>query len=341
MRAPIDPPDEGAATRRRLPAGGAGLRPPTEPSPGGRRVSSADAAALAGRLSATSVVRAGEPLARRTTLRVGGRADLYVEPATERDLGIVVIFCRKRNLPLMIIGRGSNLLVRDGGVRGLVVALTQPAFGRIEVHAGALRCGAGARLKAVASAALRHGLGGLEFLEGIPGTVGGALRMNAGAMGSWTFDVVETVRFMDRNGEVCERLARELPVEYRRCPFFERAIALEAVFRSKPATPEAVRQRMDEFSQRRWAAQPREPSAGCMFKNPSLVPAGKLIDDLGLKGLRVGGAVVSEAHANFIFSEEGATARDVLALTGIIRERVWRERGIALELEVQVVGEDE
>jgi UDP-N-acetylenolpyruvoylglucosamine reductase len=288
-----------------------------------------------------SVVRPDEPLGRRTTLRVGGHADLYVEPASEADLKAVVVFCQEHGLPLLVLGRGSNLLVRDGGVRGLVVALAQPVFCGIEVRGALLDCGAGARLKEVAAVALQHGLGGLEFLEGIPGSVGGALRMNAGAMGFRAGDVVETVRVMDRSGGVSERAASTLPFVYRGCPFFAETIALRAVWRGQPAPPHEIRSRLAEFSGRRWASQPREPSAGCLFKNPAEAPAGKLIDALGLKGLRVGGATISEVHANFLVTEQGATAHDVLELAGIVRERVRRERGIALELEVQVVGEDD
>lgn len=319
------------------PTDGVAAAPLLEPS---GRLGVELAAALAGRLSTDAVVRAHEPLARRTTLRVGGPADLYVEPAHEEDLAAVIAFCNEQALTWFVLGRGSNLLVRDGGYRGVVLSLAQPAFGRIVREGNHLRCGAGARLKSVAVEARRHGLAGCEFLEGIPGSVGGALRMNAGAMGAWMFGVLEAVRFMDRHGQVWERPAADIPVAYRHCPFLVDQIALGAVLRGEPASPEAIRTRMEAFSQRRWETQPPQPSAGCMFKNPPAIPAGKLIDQLGLKGERVGGAVVSMVHGNFIVNEGHATASDVLALIERIRERARVERGIELETEVEILGED-
>ena len=180
---------------------------------------------------------------------------------------------------------------------------------------------------------------GLEFLEGIPGSIGGALRMNAGAMGAWFFEVVETIRFMDFSGQVHERKASEVYVEYRGCPLFKTHIALAAVLKGESAPQDAIAQRMNSFSQKRWASQPAAPSAGCIFKNPSSIPAGKLIDELGLKGTRVGGAVVSDVHGNFIVNDGHATAGDVLRLIDLIKQRAKAGRGIELETEVQVVGE--
>ncbi len=304
------------------------------------RAKAAPAGELAARLSAASVVRADEPLAGRTTLRVGGPADVYVEPADEADLAAGLAFCRERGLRWLLLGRGSNLLVRDGGFRGVVICLAQASFARVAVNGTTLAAGAGARLKTVAVEARRHGLGGLEFLEGIPGSVGGALRMNAGAMNAWTFEVLERVRFMAPDGAVHERPAAALPARYRGCPLFTDHVALEAVFRGRPADEAAIRQTMETFNRKRWESQPPQPSAGCMFKNPAAMPAGRLIDQLGLKGARVGGAMVSDVHANFIVNEGGATAGDVLALITRIRERVRSERGIELETEVEIVGED-
>ena len=294
---------------------------------------------LAGQLSPQAVLRRNEPLARRTTLRVGGPADVYVEPASEPELAAVVRFCRARNLPLFVLGRGSNLLVRDGGFRGVVVCLAQPAFSRIEAAGEHLRCGAGAKLKAVAVEAKRRGLSGLEFLEGIPGSVGGALRMNAGAMGGAMFEVVRRVRMMTLDGSIEERVPSELKVHYRRCATLENHIALGAVLEGKPGELEAIEQRMHEFNRKRWSSQPAAPSAGCIFKNPPAVPAGKLIDELGLKGTRVGGARVSMEHGNFLVTDATATARDVLELIELIRQHARSERGIELETEVEIVGE--
>jgi UDP-N-acetylenolpyruvoylglucosamine reductase len=290
-------------------------------------------------LSSAAVVRPDEPLARHTTLRVGGPADIYVEPATEEDLAAVLAYCHERNRSFFVLGRGSNLLVKDGGFRGVVVCLVHPNFSRIEAAGQRLRCGAGAKLKAVAVEARRNGLAGLEFLEGIPGSVGGALRMNAGAMGGAMFDIVESVRLMSFEGKVHEQAARELTTAYRSCPAFKTHIALAAVMCGQPGSREAIEQRMNDYSRKRWKSQPAAPSAGCMFKNPPSIPAGKLIDELGLKGMRAGGALVSAEHGNFIVTDGNATARDILELIEIIRQRVRAERGLELETEVEIVGE--
>lgn len=297
-------------------------------------------AQLAGKVSPASVLRTDEPLAKRTTLRVGGRADFYVEPASEADLAQVLQFCAAQSVPFMILGRGSNLLIRDGGLRGVVISLGHPHFSRIEVQGAQLICGAGARLKLAAVEARRHGLAGLEFLEGIPGSIGGALRMNAGAMGSWMFEAVESIRFMDYSGKVHERKASEVYVEYRGCPLFKDHIALGAVLKGQAASPEVIAERMNRFSAKRWESQPAAPSAGCIFKNPLTIPAGKLIDELGLKGTRVGGASVSEVHGNFIINQGEATARDVLNLIEIIKQRAKSARGIELETEVEILGDE-
>lgn len=290
-------------------------------------------------VSPHTIIRRNEPLARRTTLRVGGPADFFVEPGSESDLAEVVRLCAERRLPFLVLGRGSNLLVRDGGIRGVVISLSQPHFSRIEVSAPRLRCGAGARLKAVAMEAKRHELTGFEFLEGIPGSVGGGLRMNAGAMGNEMFEVVESVRVMDFAGAVRECGAKEMDVSYRVCSTLERLIALEAVLAGRPGRRELIERRMHEYSQRRWGSQPASPSAGCIFKNPLTVPAGRLIEELGLKGARVGGAWVSAEHGNFIVNDGNATARDILELIDLIRRRARAERGIDLETEVRILGE--
>ena len=297
------------------------------------------ASALSLLLPPSSVLRQHEPLAKRTTLRVGGPADVYVEPASEAGLAATLRFCGEQGLPFFVLGRGSNLLVRDGGFRGVVICLAHPEFSRIEVAGGRLRCGAGAKLKAVAGEAKRHDLAGLEFLEGIPGSVGGALRMNAGAMGGWVFDVVESVRGMDFSGQVQEWNRADVVVEYRGCPLFRRHLALGAVLRGQPGDRAEIERRMGEFSRKRWASQPAAPSAGCIFKNPAAIAAGQLIDELGLKGARVGGAMVSLEHGNFLVTDGTATAADVLALIEIIRAKARSERGIELETEVEIIGE--
>jgi len=297
------------------------------------------AAELARQLSPQTVIRPHLPLSKRTTLRVGGPADLYIEPTCEEDLARLLQFCAERKLPFFVLGRGSNLLVRDGGFRGAVISLAQPEFSRLEIRETRLHCGAGARLKTVAVEAKRHGVAGFEFLVGIPGSVGGALRMNAGAMNSATFDFVESVRLMDFNGEVQERTRREIEVQYRNSPTLRMHIALSAILQGRSESPEAIAKRMMEFSQKRWDSQPAAPSAGCIFKNPTSIPAGKLIDELGLKGTRVGGAFVSAEHGNFILNDGTATAQQVFELIDLIKQRARAERGIELETEVEIMGE--
>jgi UDP-N-acetylmuramate--alanine ligase len=290
-------------------------------------------------LSPETVVREDEPLAKRTTLRVGGNADFFVEPANENDLSATLRLCAELKLPFTIIGRGSNLLIKDGGIRGVVISLGHESFSRVQIIGEHLHTGAGAKLKTVSVEARRAGLAGLEFLEGIPGSVGGALRMNAGAMGSWMFEVVEQIRFMDFSGVAHERRASEVNVEYRGCPLFKTHIALGAVLRGTPASKEVIQERANQFNAKRWETQPPQPSAGCIFKNPGTVPAGKLIDELGLKGTKRGGAMVSTVHGNFIVNEGKATARDVLELIEFIKQTAKAKRGIDLETEVEIIGE--
>lgn len=294
---------------------------------------------LAGSVSVDSRIYFNEPLAKRTTLRVGGPADVYVEPAGETDLATVLAFCAQHKLPWSVLGRGSNVLVRDGGFRGVIICLAAEAFRQIEAAAPALRCGAGARLKTVSVEAKRHGIAGLEFLEGIPGSIGGALRMNAGAMGGAMFDLVVSVRVMARNGQVQELPPGEMNVAYRKCELLKERIALSALLRGHEDDPAQIAERMNQFSRKRWQSQPAAPSAGCMFKNPLTVPAGKLIDELGLKGTRKGGALISIEHGNFIVNEGNATAQDVLDLIELIRSRARVERGIDLETEVEIIGD--
>jgi UDP-N-acetylenolpyruvoylglucosamine reductase len=299
------------------------------------------AGALAARLSSATLIKRDEPMARHTTLRIGGPADVYVEPASEADLAAILKFCGERGVKFFALGRGSNLLVRDGGFRGVVICLAQPHFSRIEVDDTRLRCGAGAKLKNVAVEAKRNGLSGVEFLEGIPGSVGGALRMNAGAMGGATFDAVQSVRLMDHAGEIRELAPPEMSVEYRACATLKHHIALDAVFRCAPQPREEIERRMKAFSEKRWGSQPAAPSAGCLFKNPTAIPAGRLIDELGLKGARVGGAVVSAEHGNFIVNDGRATARDVLALIEMLQAKAKVGRGIELRPEVEIIGEED
>ncbi len=295
---------------------------------------------LAAQVSSATILRRDEPMAKHTTLRVGGPADVYAEPASENDLAAILKFCGVRGAKIFILGRGSNLVVRDGGVRGVVICLSQPEFSKIEIFGDKLRCGAGARLKNIAVEARRHSLCGLEFLEGIPGSLGGALRMNAGAMGGATFDAVEIVRVMNFDGTVSELTPAKMSVAYRGCPTLKSCVALGAVLRGRPDSVETIAQRMSAFSQKRWSSQPAAPSAGCTFKNPPTIPAGKLIDELGLKGMQIGGARVSLEHGNFLVNDGNATAADVLELIALLQAKAKAERGIELQTEVEIIGEN-
>jgi UDP-N-acetylenolpyruvoylglucosamine reductase len=297
------------------------------------------ASRLQSALSGASRLHLQAPLARRTTLRVGGFADLLVEVGTEGDLALVLQTAAKLAIPWMVLGRGSNLLVRDGGIRGVVLCLNQSEFTRITVQAPQLHCGAGVRLKDLAQEARRYGIADLEFLSGIPGTVGGALRMNAGAWNAMTFERVQSIRFMAPDGTIQELPGSVIPVTYRRCALLRDHIALAATFVGTPSTSAEVENRLNQLNEKRWATQPAAPSAGCIFKNPLTNPAGRLVEELGLKGARIGAAAVSTLHGNFIINEGGATAADVLGLIDRIRTEARARRGIELETEVEIVGE--
>ena len=284
-------------------------------------------------------VRLYEPLSKHTTLRVGGPAQFWVEPRNEKAFAELIRFCRDENLPLFVMGRGSNLLVRDGGINGVVVHLCGDEFDKIEVNGAEITAGAGAKLKEVAYAGKAAGIGGLEWLEGIPGTVGGGLRMNAGAMGAQTFENVVRVRYLDANGEAHTRTRDELEVYYRNSPLLEKNFAVSAVFRGQPAPLEEIVRKLEASQEKRRTSQPAAKSAGCIFKNPDSCPAGKLVDELGLKNSSVGKARVSEVHGNFIVNDGGATAAEMLELIEKIKATALAKRGIELETEVQIVGE--
>jgi UDP-N-acetylmuramate--L-alanine ligase/UDP-N-acetylenolpyruvoylglucosamine reductase len=295
---------------------------------------------LRSRVSGATPILENEPLGRRTTMGVGGPARYYAEPATMADLLGLLSGARESELDIFVIGRGSNLLVLDAGFPGLVIRLSSEAFCDIKpLENGRLLVGAGARLKQLCSDAAKLGLSGFEPFEGIPATVGGALRMNAGAMGSWLFEVVESVDVITPEGVLETRPVEKLTVNYRECADLKDNVAVAAVFKAKGCEdPAAVRARMEAFAAKRKASQPREPSAGCVFKNPKGDFAGRLIDMAALKGLRVGGAEVSEVHGNFIINRGGATSEDVLALIRKLRSVVKEKYGAELEPEVQILG---
>ena len=285
------------------------------------------------------LIKLYEPLAKHTTLRVGGPAQFWIEPETEAGFAALVKHAKNNGIPLMVIGRGSNLLIRDGGIRGVVVHLARGEFRKIEVSDGRITAGVGVKLKELAYAARDAGIGGFEWMEGIPGNVGGGLRMNAGAMGAETFGNVVSVRYSDPECGIHTKTPAELEVHYREVPTFKTNYALSATFSGHASTRQEIERLLEESMNKRRRSQPKESSAGCIFKNPAHCPAGKLIDELGLKNLAVGAARVSEVHGNFIVNDGGATASDVLGLIEKIKMKALNERGIALETEVQIVGE--
>ena len=286
-----------------------------------------------------SDVRLYEALANHTTLRVGGPAQFWVEPRTENAFSQLIQFCRSEKLPLFVIGRGSNLLVRDGGIQGVVAHPSGGDFDKIDVQGAEVTAGAGVKFKEVAYAAKKAGLGGLEWMEGIPGTVGGGLRMNAGAMGAQTFDTVLRIRYLDAEGNPHTKNRDEVEVHYRDFPLLKNNYAVSATFRGTPAQPEAIERNLHASQEKRRTTQPAAKSAGCIFKNPDICAAGRLVDELGLKNSRVGKARVSEVHGNFIVNDGGATAAEMLELIEQIKTAARAKRGIELETEVQIVGE--
>ena len=287
------------------------------------------------------IVKLHEPMSLHTTFRIGGPAQYWIEPKTEAGFAEIVRFLRGSAIPIRVIGRGSKLLVKDGGIRGAVI---HPAKGELEsvtVSGASVTAGVGARFKKIAIAARNAGLGGFEWMEGIPGNLGGGIRMNAGAMGAQTFDQIVSIRFIDLDGTIKEKTAAEIQASYRNVPEFEERFVVSAVMEGRPAPLGEIDGKLEASHQKRRASQPIGASAGCIFKNPEpLLQAGRLVDELKLKGARVGRASVSPVHGNFIVNEGSATAREVLDLIEDIKETALRERGVQLELEVKVIGED-
>jgi len=275
-----------------------------------------------------------------TTLRVGGPADYFAEPGSEEAAAALLKAAREEKIPVLLMGNGSNLLVRDGGFRGLVIRLGK-AFSGITRKENCLYAQAGALLSALARQAQEAALTGLEFAQGIPGSVGGGVYMNAGAYGGEVGPLVETARVLTKEG-VRDVAGADMDFSYRHSrAMAESWIVLSAVFALKKGDAAAIDAAMRDFAARRKEKQPLEyPSAGSFFKRPAGYFAGKLIEDAGLKGLRVGGAQVSEKHAGFLVNRGGATAADFLALKDRVQEEVQARFGVMLEPEVRIVGED-
>lgn len=294
--------------------------------------------------AATSIAQVleHEPMARHTTMRVGGPAEILFSPANEGELLFAVREAKRAGAPFRIIGNGSNLLVLDGGLPGLTIRLGE-AFSKISVDGNQIRAQAGALLSRVAAAARDASLTGLEFASGIPGSAGGGMAMNAGAYGGQLSDVFEGCRALDPETGIISALGpAEMALGYRESAALSRGlIVTEAAFRLTAGDRSAIQAKMDDLSARRREKQPLNlPSAGSTFKRPEGYFAGALIEQDGLKGLRVGGACVSEKHAGFVVNDRGATAKDVLDLIRLVQARVFEHSGVRLETEVRILGEE-
>lgn len=292
--------------------------------------------------TSTAQVLEHEPMARHTTMRVGGPAEILFSPASEGELLFAVREAKRAGAPFRIIGNGSNLLVLDGGLPGLTIRLGE-AFSKISVDGNQIRAQAGALLSRVAAAARDASLTGLEFASGIPGSAGGGMAMNAGAYGGQLSDVFEGCRALDPETGIISALGpAEMALGYRESAALSRGlIVTEAAFRLTAGDRSAIQAKMDDLSARRREKQPLNlPSAGSTFKRPEGYFAGALIEQAGLKGLRVGGACVSEKHAGFVVNDRGATAKDVLDLIRLVQVRVLEHSGVRLETEVRILGEE-
>ena len=288
-------------------------------------------------------VRTQEPLAQHTTFRIGGPAALWVEVPTADVMAELHRACAESRVPCVVLGCGSNVLASDAGFNGVILHPAAPEFTQITVTGDRVTAGAGAKLSALAVCARDHGLSGLEFAYGIPGSVGGAVYMNAGAYGGEIKDALVRCTVLTRDHRIETRPAESLALAYRHSALMENGAAvLAARLRLHPDDPDAIAARMADYLGRRKAKQPLEyPSAGSVFKRPEGHFAGALIEQCGLKGCTVGGAQVSKKHAGFIVNRGGATAHDVRALVAHIQETVLRETGVALECEIRTLGADD
>lgn len=307
-------------------------------------------------------VRVQEPMAQHTSMRVGGPADLFVRVGSLAQLQAVLELLEQENIPWYVLGKGTNLLTGDKGYRGCIITMngiadrpvtdtgneepsgegeTPADFQSIRVEGDQIIAGAGASLAQAAQAAYRHGLTGLEFAAGIPGSVGGGLVMNAGAYDGSMDLVVEEATLWMPDGKVMQVPKKDLRLGYRRSVLKELpAIALEVRMRLQPGDPEQIAEKMRDFAERRRSKQPLEyPSAGSTFKRPEGMFAGKLIMDAGLAGFSIGGAQVSEKHCGFVINKDHATAAEIRAVIAAVQQKVWETAGVRLEEEVIYLGE--
>lgn len=272
--------------------------------------------------------------------KVGGPADIFLTPKSVEQLAETVKICRENNIPYFIIGNGSNLLVKDGGMRGVVIALTK--LNKIQSKGNFIKADAGVLLKDVSDKAVENSLTGFEFACGIPGSVGGAVFMNAGAYGGEIKNVILEAEVMDNEGNIIVLSKDELELGYRTSKVMkENLIVISAIFQLELGEKEVIESRVEELTRKREEKQPLEyPSAGSTFKRPEGYFAGKLIQDAGLKGYSIGGAAVSEKHSGFVINKNGATAKDILDLIKYVQQEVHKQFGVELHTEVRILGED-
>ncbi|MCM8801218.1 MAG: UDP-N-acetylmuramate dehydrogenase [Candidatus Omnitrophica bacterium] len=278
-----------------------------------------------------------EPLAKHTTFKIGGKAEYFIEPKDTLDLKLILRYAKKYKKPIYLLGAGSNILVKDTDMKGIVVHLNSSFFKRVSFKDNLLEAGCGVKLNRIINEAYKRGLSGLEFLAGVPGTLGGALMMNAGAFGKSIGELVEEVKVMDYNGNEKRLTLRDLKIGYRRLGLKD-CVILTACLRLNKKNKIKIKQTLVRYLKKRIATQEMLlPSAGCVFKNPSgKRSAGELIDLCGLKGKRIGDAFVSLKHANFIVNLGRAKAKDVLGLMHLIRRKVKKRFKIDLEPEIKI-----
>jgi UDP-N-acetylmuramate dehydrogenase len=282
------------------------------------------------------IVETNYPLARRTWYGLGGPADYFIRPKTIEQLKEVVERCNENELRMYVMGFGSNLLIGDDGLRAAVIKLEDEQFSQIKYTKREVSAGAGAELSRLVLKCVEKGLSGVEALTGIPGSVGGAVKMNAGGNFGDFGSAVETVTLMDSSGNIFEKSKPELEFDYRRTNITAKFV-LDARLKLNPADPEQIMRTVKEVWIHKKNSQPlNTKNSGCIFKNPPGASAGALIDRAGLKGLQIGGAVVSDKHANFIIAKEGCCSRDVMRLIEAIKQRVREQFNVELELEIEI-----
>jgi UDP-N-acetylmuramate dehydrogenase len=284
-------------------------------------------------------IRREVPMSEITSFRIGGPADLCLFPRDQQDLQILMALLRDRDLPFLLLGNGTNLLVTDKGIREPLISLSH-GYKEIGKEGARISAGAGVGLPQLLNFCAAHDLAGLEALAGIPGTVGGAIRMNAGSWGLEIGDHISSLEVMDCTGESRQVAREQVVFGYRGITLPFDGIILQGVFSLLKGKREEIQMRMAQFLRKKRETQPlAQPSAGSIFKNTPDMPAGRLIEEIGLKGTRRGDAMISPLHANFIINMGSAQARDVLALIEFIQQRIYKEKKIKLELEVLIVGE--